>query len=52
MCYLFSSTESRFNVRVTAIVADFSEGPSVYDNIRKQLDGKDIGILGMHTWYV
>ncbi|KAK2157386.1 hypothetical protein LSH36_193g15007 [Paralvinella palmiformis] len=42
---VIQTLESRFNVRVTAIVADFSEGPSVYDNIRKQLDGKDIGIL-------
>ena len=46
---LFSSTESDFSVQVAIVVTDFSDGPSVYDNIRKQLDEKDIGILGDYT---
>ena len=39
-------TEQLFKVKTKIIVADFSNGIPIYDAIRDQLAGLDIGVLG------
>lgn len=34
-----------FNVQTQVIAVDFTSGPEIYDQIKKQIVGKDIGIL-------
>ena len=40
-------SEQLFKVKTKIIVADFSNGLPIYDAIRDQLAGLDIGVLGM-----
>ncbi|XP_052271223.1 very-long-chain 3-oxoacyl-CoA reductase-like isoform X2 [Dreissena polymorpha] len=40
-----SEIESSFRVKTKVIAADFSLGTSIYENIRSQLQGMEIGIL-------
>lgn len=44
MCFFF--LEQKFKVKTKIIVADFSAGLQIYDAIRSQLAGLDIGVLG------
>jgi hypothetical protein len=39
-------SEQLFKVKTKIIVADFSNGLQIYDAIRDQLAGLDIGVLG------
>ena len=38
-------TVDRYDVMVKIIATDFADGPGIYDNIRMQLSGLEIGIL-------
>jgi len=40
-----SAIESKYNVKTMVIPADFSQGTSIYDGIRRKLAGVDVGIL-------
>lgn len=42
---LAAEIESRFRVKTKIIVADFSQGASIYPGISKDLEGLDIGVL-------
>ncbi|OWF47110.1 very-long-chain 3-oxoacyl-CoA reductase-like [Mizuhopecten yessoensis] len=42
---LAGDIESRFGVKTKIIVADFSQGATIYPGIRKGLEGIDIGVL-------
>jgi 17beta-estradiol 17-dehydrogenase / very-long-chain 3-oxoacyl-CoA reductase len=42
---LFNHSESTYAVKTKYIVADFSEGKHIYDNIRQQLQLLDVGVL-------
>lgn len=44
MIFLFA--ESLYPVKTKYIVADFSHGKEIYDEIEKQLSGIPVGILG------
>ena len=35
----------QYDVMVKIVVVDFAAGPGIYDNIRRQLSGLEIGIL-------
>ena len=39
------ATVEQYDVMVKVIVADFAAGPGIYDNIRMELSGLEIGIL-------
>jgi len=38
--------EGTARVKTRTIAADFSHGVGIYDNIKKQLQGLDVGVLG------
>ena len=42
-------SEETFKVKTHIIPVDLNEGRSVYDGIKKGLEGKDIGILGQYS---
>ncbi len=37
--------ESKHGVKTEVVVADFAAGPAVYEDIRRALESKDVGIL-------
>ena len=43
---IFFRTESLYPVKTKYIVADFSHGKEIYEEIEKQLSGIPVGILG------
>lgn len=45
MC-AFVIVESKYSVKTKYIVADFSNGKEIYDEIEQQLSGIPVGILG------
>lgn len=46
VCALFFLIESLYPVKTKYIVADFSNGKEIYDEIEQQLSGIPVGILG------
>ena len=45
-CAAHFVVESKFNIETKVIVVDFSGGKEIYAEIRPQLSGLDIGVLG------
>lgn len=43
---IFLNLESKYPVKTKWIAADFSQGIQIYDHIKKELTGIEIGILG------
>ena len=44
----FFVTENEFGTEVFGILADFTLGPRVFEDIKELLIGLEIGLLGMH----
>ena len=42
---IFYSTESKYGVKTHIIDVDFTAGPEIYDRIKNETDGLEIGVL-------
>lgn len=43
--YVAGEIEKTFNVQTQIIAVNFTSGPEIYDQIKRQIVGKEIGIL-------
>ena len=41
-------SESKYGVKTKCIAVDFTQGLEIYDKIRQEISGFEIGVLGMH----
>lgn len=48
---MFTCAESLYPVKTKWIVADFSKGKDIYEDIEQQLSGIPVGILGKMFLY-
>lgn len=46
-----SNLESKTNATVKTIAIDFCGGLEIYDKIKKELSGLDIGVLGKRSYF-